>query len=127
MIIVIRSTKADEVIDGVIQNYKACYPVTNEHEMVVGSAWLTDDPGAANCLVVLDTVEPGALEKWEKSGKHVLTSDWLPAVDIDQVLVVHDLKMNDGSEPPWAFSSLYGETIDDMIGICEEVFFGQAG
>jgi len=125
MIIVIRSTKADEVIDGVTQNYQACYPVTNEHEMVVGSAWLTDDPGKAKCLVVLDTVEPGALEKWLASGKHVLTKELMiggKLETLENVLVVHDDRRE------WALtmtcSSLHGETVDDMIDICEEAFFG---
>lgn len=122
MIIVIRSTKADQVIEGVIQNYAACYPVTNEHEMVVGSAWLTDDAGQANCLVVLDTVEIGALEKWSESGKHVLTSALLPSQSRDwpDLLIVHDQP----ADREWAVSTLRGETVDDMIGICEEAFFG---
>ena len=122
MIIVIRSTKSDEVIDGVVQNYRACYPVTNEHEMVVGSAWLAADPGHHLVLVVLDTVEIGAMDKWLAYGKHVLTSDMIPGNYSDwpeEILIVHDRKRTE-----WAVSSLYGETVDDMVAICEEAFFG---
>lgn len=123
MIIVLRTEHANEVITAVIANYAACYPVTNEHEMVVGAAWLTGIPGAAEVLVVLDTVEPGALEKWHASGRHVLTSQQFPKLTaglIDDILIVHD-------KTEKAFScnnNLRGETPLDMAELCVEAFLG---
>ncbi len=120
MIIALRTEHYAKVIDQIVQNYQACYPVTNRDEMVVGSAWLTDTPGMAECLVVLDTVQEGALELWAKSGKHVLTAEPLPLVHADvEILIVHDRKDSD-----WIFSSLYGETVDDMVALLEVAFLG---
>lgn len=122
MIIALRTKHYAKVIDQIVQNYKDCYAVTNRDEMVVGSAWLTDTPGMAKTLVVLDTVQEGALEKWHSYGKHVLTAERLPLVDeavMDEILVVHDRK-----DDVWACSSLYGETVDDMAALCEEAFLG---
>jgi len=123
MIIALRTKHYAKVIDGLVQNYKACYPVTNRDEMVVGSAWVTDSPGNTQKLVVLDTVQEGALELWHKHGVHVLFAEPTPPVDpkvLEDILIVHD----GSKERCWSTSSLHGETVDDMVGILEEAFLG---
>ena len=124
MIIALRTDRYAEVIDAVVQNYSASYPVVSDG-VVVGSAWLTSDPGAAQCLVVLDTVEPGALEKWERFGYHVLfhwgevkRGEREALVPEDVLLVTDVLSSTD------QYCAIMKEQVDEMAEVCEDAFLG---